>query len=320
MNNKNFFTKEVPTERKYRNYENGMIETEQVMEPHLRIGRIVTCAIALLLIIILALSSIVIIKAGHTGVVSTFGKVSENVLQEGLNIKAPWQKVTKMDNRIVKLEVSTEAFSSDLQTVSVNLAVGYRVDPSKSHYIIKNIGKKYEDVLITPAVHEVMKSIVARYTAEKSIANRNEISQALLNELGNKLISSGIYISDINIIDFDFSDTYINAIEAKQVAEQELQKARTQQEQLTMEQEAKAKRQKIEAEAEAEVARIEAEAAAEVTRINADAIAYAGQKEAEANKEIAASLTAELVEYKKIEQWNGKLPEITGVESVIAMD
>lgn len=315
---KKFFTKEVTT--RY-----GDTTTE------LRFDRIIASAIALILAIILLLCSTVIIKAGNTGVVSTFGRVSEDVLQEGLHFKAPWQKVTKMDNRINKLEVVTEAFSSDLQTVSVNLAVGYRVDPNMSYYIVKNVGKKYEDVLITPAVHEVMKSIVAEYSAEKSISNRNEISLSLSKELDAKLNASGIHISDINIIDFDFNDTYINAIEAKQVAEQQRKQAEIEQERLTMEQEAKAERQKIEAEvaaevakvkaeADAEVAKVKAEADANVTKINADAIAYAGQKEAEANKEIASSLTNELVEYKKIEQWDGKLPEITGVESVIAMD
>ena len=163
------------------------------------------------------------------------GQKSEDVLQEGLHFKAPWQKVTKMDNRIVKLEVSTEAFSSDLQTVSVNLAVNYHVDTAKSFSIVKNVGTNYEDVLITPSVNEVMKSIMARYTAEQSITNRNIISTALLYELNDKLSNSGIYVSDINIIDFDFSDVYVAAIESKQVAEQEKLRAKIEQEQLTME-------------------------------------------------------------------------------------
>lgn len=308
---KKFFTKEVMQYNRYSGEEEPTIE--------IRFDRVITCGITLVLAIVLLVSSTVVIKAGHTGVVSTFGRVSENVLQEGLNFKAPWQKVTKMDNRIVKIEIATEAFSSDLQTVSVNLAVGYRVDPNMSYYIVKNIGKRYEENIIIPAVHEVMKSIVAEYSAEKSIANRNEISLALSEDLNAKLSVNGIHIYDINIIDFDFNDTYINAIEAKQVAEQQRKQAEIEQERLTMEQEAKAKRQKIEADAAAEVAEIEAEAAAKVTKINADAIAYAGKKEAEANKEIASSLSDALVEYKKIEQWNGKLPNITGSDSIIAM-
>lgn len=81
-----------------------------------------------------------------------------NRASRGFHFKAPWQKVTEMDNRIVKLKVSTAAFISDLQTVTVNLAVNYRVDPSKSFSIVKNVGTKDEDVLITPAVNEVMKA------------------------------------------------------------------------------------------------------------------------------------------------------------------
>lgn len=273
-----------------------------------RSGCFIVSIIAIILVVVLALNCFVVIKAGHTGVVSTFGKVSENVLQEGLNFKAPWHKVTKMDNRIVKMEISTEAFSSDLQTVSVNLAINYRVDPSKSYYIIKNIGKNYDDTLVAPSVHEVMKSIVANYTAENSIANRSDISAALLEGLNEKLNQSGIYVYDINIVDFDFSEAYISAIEAKQVAEQQRLQAQIEQERLTMEQEAIAEREVI-----------EAEAAAEVARIEADAAAYAGEIEAEINAKIAASLTSSLVEYKKLEKWNGELPNITGADSIITM-
>ena len=274
------------------------------------IPKFIPLVVIALLILIFCLSCFTIITAGHTGVVSTFGKVSENVLQEGFHLKAPWQSVTKMDNRIVKLEVSTEAFSSDLQTVNVNVAVNYRVDTSKSYSIVKNVGTNYEDVLITPAVNEVMKSIMAQYTAEQSITNRNMISTALLDELNEKLSDSGITVSDINIIDFDFSDVYVAAIEAKQVAEQEKLRAKIEQDQLTMEKEAEASRRVIDAEAAAEVARIEAEAAA-----------YAGEKEAVANEKIAASLTAPLIEYYKAQRWDGKLPAVSGAEgTIIRMD
>lgn len=307
---KKFFTKEVIFEGDY-----GFTKTGT----EVRVGRIVTCIVAFVIVLCLVCSCCQVVPAGHTGVVSTFGKVSEDVLQEGFNFVMPWQKVTKMDNRIVKIEIATEAFSSDLQTVSVDLAVNYRVDPSKSYYLIKNIGKSYEDVLITPAVHEVMKSIVANYTAENSIANRNAISLELRDELCAKLEVSGIHVDDINIIDFDFNDTYITAIEAKQVAEQQRLQAEIDQEKLTMEEQAKANRKVIEAKAAADVAKIEAEADAEVVRINADAAAYAGEKEAEINAKIAASLTDTLVEYQKIEQWDGKLPGITGADSVITM-
>lgn len=279
------------------------------VERRLRLDRIIICGVAAIVALGLIFTSFTVVGAGHTGVVSTFGQVSEDVLQEGFHFKAPWQKVTKMDNRIVKLEVSTEAFSSDLQTVNVNLAVNYRVDTAKSFSIVKNVGTNYEDVLITPAVNEVMKSIMASYTAEQSITNRNIISTALLDELNDKLSDSGIYVSDINIIDFDFSDVYVAAIESKQVAEQEKLRAKIEQEQLTMEKESESARRVIDAEAAAEVAKIEAEAAA-----------YAGEKEAAANEKIAESLTRPLIEYYKIQQWDGKLPSVTGADTIITMD
>lgn len=298
-----FFVEKI--EKTYTRYGEEYTEVER----RLRLDRIIICGVAAIVALGLIFTSFTVVGAGHTGVVSTFGQVSEDVLQEGFHFKAPWQKITKMDNRIVKLEVSTEAFSSDLQTVNVNLAVNYRVDTAKSFSIVKNVGTNYEDVLITPAVNEVMKSIMASYTAEQSITNRNIISTALLDELNDKLSDSGIYVSDINIIDFDFSDVYVAAIESKQVAEQEKLRAKIEQEQLTMEKESESARRVIAAEAAAEVAKIEAEAAA-----------YAGEKEAAANEKIAESLTRPLIEYYKIQQWDGKLPSVTGADTIITMD
>lgn len=297
-----FYNKEEIIHKKWDGREDIEVKT------NIHWPRIIGCGVGALLAGGILLSTFTVVSAGHTGVVSTFGQVSEDVLQEGFHFKAPWQRVTKMDNRIVKLEVSTEAFSSDLQTVSVNLAVNYRVDTSMSYSIVKNVGTQYEDVMITPAVNEVMKSIMAQYTAEQSITNRNIISAALLEELNAKLSDSGIHVSDINIIDFDFSDVYVAAIESKQVAEQEKLRAEIEQKQLTMEKEAEADRKVIDAEAAANVARIEAEAAA-----------FAGEKEATANEKIAASLTAPLIEYYKVQQWDGKLPTVSGNDSMVVL-
>lgn len=266
----------------------------------------VKASIIAVLVLILVLTCVSVIPAGHTGVVTVFGRVSSNVLQEGFHLKAPWEDVTKMDNRVVKLEVETEAFSKDLQTVATKLAVNYRLDTSMSYHVYKNIGKQYEDTLITPSVNEVLKAIIAKYTAEQSITNRAVISDALIEGLNEKLTKDGITITDVNIIDFDFSDTYISAIEAKQVAEQTYQKAKTEQSQLTMEKQADAER-KI----------IDANAALEVSKIEAEAVEYAGQKEAAANKAISESITNQLIDYYKIQQWNGELPQVSGADGII---
>ncbi len=255
--------------------------------------KIVAIAAIVLLVVILAAQSIVIVEAGHTGVVVTLGKVNDNVMKEGLHFKAPFiQQVVKISNRIVKLEVDTEAFSKDLQTVSTTLAINYRVNSDKSYSIYKNIGAHYEDVLVVPAVNEVLKAITAKYTAEESVTNRSLISEGLIVGLNEKLNDAGLYITDVNIINFDFSEAFINAIEEKQVAQQQLLKAET----------------------EKQTAITNAEAEAEATRIKAEA-------QADANKTLDASLTQEIIDYKKVEKWNGELPMVTGdADPFISLD
>ena len=246
--------------------------------------KFVVIVAAVIIVIILLFNAFTVVQAGHTGVVVTLGKVTEGTLQEGLHLKVPFiQDIVMVDNRIVKLEVHTEAFSKDLQTVDTILAINYRVDTAKSYSIYKNVGPNYEDVLITPAVNEVLKAITAQYTAEESVTNRNMISEGLIEGLNNKLNEDGLYITDVNIINFEFSEAFITAIEEKQVAQQQLLKAETDKQKAI-----------TNAEAEAESIRIKAEA------------------EADANKTIAASLTDEIIEYQKIQKWDGILPKVTG--------
>ena len=253
------------------------------------VKKIVIPVCILLLLLVILMNSFTVVEAGHTGVVVTLGKVNEGVLQEGIHVKAPFvQQVVKIDNRIRKLEVNTEAFSKDLQSVTTVLAINYRVDTVKSYSIYKNIGADYESVLVVPAVNEVLKAITATYTAEESVTNRELISDGLVTGLNSKLNSIGLYITDVNIIDFDFSEAFIAAIEEKQVAQQKLLKAET----------------------EKQTAIKNAEAAAEATRIQAEA-------EAKANDLINASLTDRVIENKKIEKWNGELPKVTGSEGTI---
>lgn len=249
---------------------------------------IIIAVVAILAIVVLA-NCFTVVSAGHTGVVVTLGKVNEGVLQEGLHFKAPFvQQIVKIDNRIVKLEVETEAFSKDLQTVETTLAINYRVDTSKSYSIYKNIGAAYESVLVVPAVNEVLKAITAQYTAEESVTNRSLISDGLIQGLNDKLNSIGLYVTDVNILNFDFSDAFINAIEEKQVAQQQLLKAET----------------------EKQTAITNAEAEAETIRIKAEA-------EADANNKIRESLSEEIIRSKFYEKWNGELPQAMGSDSVI---
>ncbi|MBQ5973337.1 MAG: hypothetical protein IJL69_03985 [Oscillospiraceae bacterium] len=275
------------------------------------IRNIAIIAAAVILVVILAANCFTIVDPGHTGVVVTLGRVRTGVLQEGIHFKAPFvQQIVKIDNRIRKLEVNTEAFSKDLQSVNTRLAVNYRVDTAKSYSIYKNIGADYESVLMVPAVNEVLKAITATYTAEESVTNRSLISEGLVAGLNEKLNEIGLYVTDVNIIDFDFSDAFINAIEEKQVAQQKLLKAETEKQTAITNAQAEAEAVKIHAEAEATTTRIRAEAEAEATKIRA-------QAEAEANRTISASLTELIIENKKLEKWDGVLPRVTGATGTI---
>ena len=262
--------------------------------------KLIAVIIIVILVIAVAFSCITIVQPGHTGVVVTLGRVDDTVLQEGLHFKIPLiQNVVMIDNRITKLEVDTEAFSSDLQTVETRLAINYRVDTAKSYSIYKNIGSGYEGVLVEPAVNEVLKAIVAQYSAEESVTNRTLISTGLVEGLNTKLNDIGLYVTDVNIINFEFSEAYITAIEEKQVAQQELLKAETEKQTAI-----------TNAQAEAEAIKIRAQADAEALKLTA-------QAEAEANATIAESLTDELIEYHKIDKWDGKLPTVTGGAAAI---
>mgnify|MGYP000018287563 CR=1 FL=1 len=261
--------------------------------------KFITIIVIVVLAIILLCSSITIVGAGHTGVVSTFGAVSENVLEEGMHFKAPWQRVTKVDNRITKLEVETGSSTKDLQTLKAKLAVSYRINNNMSYSVFKNVGKDYENVLVTPAVNEVLKAVTAKYTAEECITTRSKVSQELVAGINQKLNAQGIYVNDVNIIDFDFSDTYNKAIEEKQVAEQQLKKAETDKKTAVVSAQAEAEKKKIAAQAEADATLTKAEA------------------QAKANKKLNDSLSDKVIQYNYAQKWNGELPKVSGSGATI---
>ena len=162
-------------------------------------------------------------------------------------------------------------------------------------------------IVIDPTVNAVIKEQIGKANAEGLITSREGVT-ALVNEEVAEICSAyGLNVTVI-IDNFDFTDAFTNAVEAKQVATQEKLRAQTEQERLTMEAQQKAERNRIEAQSAAEIARINAEADLEVQRISADAAEYAGQKEAAVNSAIAQSVTPELIEYQYALRWDGKLP------------
>ena len=265
--------------------------------------------VAFLGLFIMAFGFITSVPTGHTGILTTFGKVEDVTLEAGIQFKLPWQEIVCMDNRTQKGSVEMKGFSKDIQEVSITYSINYQINKKNAQNIYKSIGTDYYDRVMSPRIQETVKNVIANYDAEQLINSRDTLSNEITTLLKEELASFNIDVVSTAIEDLDFSDAFTNAVEEKAVAAQALLKAKTEQEQKTMEEELTAARQKIQAEANAEVAKIEAEADREVLQIQADAAEYAGQKDAAVNEALAKSLTEILIEYYKIQQWDGKLPE-----------
>ena len=281
------------------------------------IGRLIALAIVVVLALIILPNCFATVPVGSTGIMLTMGKVEDTALSEGMHFKIPFvQRIVSMDNRVKKLELSTQAFSKDIQTVSATLAVNYRLQTEKTFEIYKTTGTAYEDNLIVPATHEVLKSVCAQYTAEELISKRAESSDKMRDELDAKLSQIGISITDFNIIDFDFSDEFISAVESKQVAEQLKKKAATENETAIAQAEREKQVSIKQSEAEAERVRIAAEAQAQSTLIaaqaEADAVKLAADAEAYRLEQIGKQLTDKTILNTLADNWNGELPGVIG--------
>ena len=241
---------------------------------------------------------------GYTGIKTTFGKVENDTLPSGFNIVLPWQQVVNMDNREQRSPFQLAAFSKDIQQVDVQGSINYNIDKSTAMNLYKDVGKEYVTILVSPRVLEDVKIVIARYTAEKLIESRQEASDVIYALLRDELAEKGINVISFAIENIDFTDAFESAVEAKQVATQEKQKAQTEQEKQTMEMQQKAERDRIQAQAAADVQKIDAEAKAYAIEIEA-------QAKAKANKEISATLSDSLIRYNLINQWNGILPTTT---------
>ncbi len=271
---------------------------------------LVITGIIVLALIVLSAFVTTTVPTGHTGVVVTFGHVEDYVLGEGLHFKLPWQQVIKMDNRAQKVNLTFQAFSSDIQQVNIICSLNFSVNKETSQNLYKNVGINYYSTVVEPRIHENVKSIITKYTAENLIQSRETLSSQAKELLIPEMQEYGIQVISVSIEDIDFTDVFTNAVEAKQVAEQSKLQATIEQEQKNMEQKAEAERKVVAAKADADVAKIQADADAYAVEIQAKA-------EAEANKKVSESLTDLLVKYNEVLQWNGELPQYVGGDTTL---
>lgn len=235
-----------------------------------------------LMVLTIVASFFVIIDAGQRGVLMTFGKVQEPVLGEGLHLVIPLvNTVQKLTVRVQSQEISAEASSRDLQDVFTDVALNWHIIPDKANLIFQQIGDEQAIItrIINPAVEEVLKAVMAQYTAEEIITKRGEVKAGVDRALTERLQTYHVGVDDISLVHVHFSQRFGDAVEAKQVAEQEAKRA-----------EFIALKANSEAEAKVNLAR----------------------GEAEAQRLVQQTLTADLLQKLMIEHWNGSLPLVVG--------
>ena len=235
----------------------------------------------IILAVIIGLSAFKTVPTGHTGVVTTFGKVEDYTLEAGVHIINPLSKVTKIDNRTQKETIEMNAFSSDIQEVSVVYTVNYSIDKANAQNLYKTVGLEYYETVIQPKVTENVKKVMANYTAENLVSSRSEVASSIEKSLANDLANYNINLVATSIENLDFTDAFTDAVEAKQVAEQN----------------------KLRAQTESDTKVIEAQAAADVKIIEAEATA-------KANNLMNESISDNILQKIAIEKWNGELPTV----------
>ena len=243
------------------------------------------------------------VDSGYVGIVTHFGKIEDKVLPAGFHVTGYFEQVHPVNIRTQIDRQQLVAFSSDIQQVTLAVAINYNITPDIANTLWRTVGSNYKDTLMTPRLNEDVKAVVSNYTAESLIANREKLSGEVLELLQHDIEAYGITVTTISIENIDFTDSFEAAVEAKQVATQEAQKAKTLQDQQTMEARQDAERKKISAEASAEVIKQKADAEAYEIKAKAEA-------QAEANRLVAETVTDTLIDYVQAQNWNGQLPNI----------
>ena len=253
-------------------------------DPKVRVSSI---AGIILIIASVIIGSLTTIPAGHRGVVIRFSAVTGTILDEGLQMKLPFiESVVKMSVQTEKYEIGAASASRDLQDVNTTIALNWRLDPSMAAEVYRTLGLEFIDRIAAPAVQETIKQVTAKYIAEDLILKRETVKNEIQENLSNRLLQRGIITETVSITEFQFSSTFVAAIEAKVAAEQAVWEAKNKLERVKVE----AEQREAEARGEANARIAKAEGEAEYIRIVTDA-------QVAANASIAESLTPEVLQY-----------------------
>lgn len=245
--------------------------------------------LAVVVVVILLRAAIYVVPAGNVGVITRWGAANRTSVA-GIHIKIPFaENAIMMSTRTQKDESPATAMSNNLQVVSSQIAVNYRLDGNKALQVFQEIGPNYAEIVVAPAIQNAFKAATARFTAEELITKRGEVRQMAEDELIAQIEPYHIIVENFNIINMDFSAEYQNAIEAKQVAQQQVETSK----------------QKL---AQAE--------------IDAQTVIAQAQGQADAQKALkdTGALTPEYLQYLFLTKWNGILPQVMTSGSGMMLD
>jgi len=254
--------------------------------------RTIGILILLFVVLILLWGTFVIIPAGHRGVCLWWGSVEKRIMGEGLNFIVP------LAERVIKVDVKVQphpfkeidASSKEYQMVKMTGMMNFHIDPAYVNDLYQKVGLDFADKVIDPAFNDFVKEVVPTYPIGEILPKREEIRQRAMKKLGDNLSRYHIIVDDIYFANIRFSPGYEGAVEAKQVAQQQVE---TQKQVLAQ--------REIEAQQKVATAKGEAES-----------IQVVAQGQAKANDALSRSITPILVQYKSIERWNGILPQVSG--------
>lgn len=260
-----------------------------------KVGKIAIIVIIVIALLVLLFNCFSIVNEGFIGVKYTFGKITQDNLSPGLNFCIPFvEEIRQVDTREQVYSVVDDAYTSDTQTVQqLQLKLNYRYDSAKLSDIIRNVGiDNVESKLLVQNVAKITKNEIGKVKAEELVQSRAEVQQTIQDVLETTLAPSGIVVVSFAIENLSFDEAFESSIQAKVIAAQDA---------LKMENKTKEK------EEEAKQVVIAAQAKADSTKLEADAEAYAIEA---VQKQLENS--PNYIDYLKITNWNGQLPQIIG--------
>jgi prohibitin 2 len=266
---------------------------------------VVPVIIGIIIISIIAISSVRIVDAGNRGILLHFGAVDTSMsLDEGLHFVVPFRdNVVQMEVRTQKIVESATSASKDLQDVSTQVALNYHINPDNAQIVYRQLGYDYANRVIVPAIQESVKQVTARFNAEELITNRETVKNQIEEQVRARLAPYNIVVDALSITEFAFSQQFTTAVEAKVEAQQRALQAQNE-------------LRRIQIEAQQNEAQAIGEQKANIAR--AEGIKQANVLQAEGEAQAITIIDQQLrnnptyLEWLKATKWDGKLPLVTG--------